>query len=311
MTDRVLPPAIPGAPLQPPARGESPLVRRIDERSAVAALVLRAWFRFSLARATLLAAGTAYFVFLSLFALIALGFGLAAWLGADLIAEALTEALENTFPGLLGRDEIDPEAVRSFGTLGSLVAVPVLLYSGSAAVNAASAALHLIYGAPKDPRPYVVVRLRAVGWLLVLAPLILVAFAPSVVVSAFGDPVVALLRLPERLGHWLLTGVSVMTALAGSLLVLWVVLGELGGIRPPTRPRLAGAALGAGLIQLLILVMSLIVGWAMDRPQFGAFAAPIAVLLVLYLLCLVTFASAALTGALAAHDDTGGAVADG
>ena len=43
----------------------------------------------SVARATLLAAGTTYYVFLALLSLVALGYGVTALVGADQIAEAV------------------------------------------------------------------------------------------------------------------------------------------------------------------------------------------------------------------------------
>jgi uncharacterized BrkB/YihY/UPF0761 family membrane protein len=59
---------------------------------------------------------------------------------------------------------------------------------------------------------------------------------------------------------------------------------------------------GAIGIEILKSVMSSIVSWSVSKPQYGAFAVPITVLLVLYLLTLVTYVAASLTAGVAETD---------
>ena len=45
----------------------------------------------------------------------------------------------------------------------------------------------------------------------------------------------------------------------------------------------------------------MIVAWSLEKPQYGAFAAPLAVLFVLSLMSTVLYAAAALAGAISDH----------
>ena len=77
------------------------------------------------------------------------------------------------------------------------------------------------------------------------------------------------------------------------------MLGRLGGIRPARRPRLVGAAVGAVVIEVLKQAMALLVGVAVDKPQYGALAAPIGIMFVLYLQSTALYGVASLTAGLA------------
>lgn len=87
-----------------------------------------------------------------------------------------------------------------------------------------------------------------------------------------------------------------------NFVVMHLMLGKLGGIRPPRPPLLAGAAVGAVAIEVLKQVMALLVGFVTEGPQFGALAAPMGVRFVLYLQSSALYAVASLTAALAESD---------
>ena len=80
------------------------------------------------------------------------------------------------------------------------------------------------------------------------------------------------------------------------VLILWILLGRLGGIRPHRRPRLIASLIGAVAVGAIKQLLEVIVAWCLDKPQYGAFAAPLAILFVLSLLTTVLYASAALAG---------------
>ena len=80
------------------------------------------------------------------------------------------------------------------------------------------------------------------------------------------------------------------------VLILWILLGRLGGIRPLRRPRLIASLVGAVAVGAIKLLLEAIVAWCLDKPRYGAFAAPLAVLFVLSLLATVLYGSAALAG---------------
>ena len=76
------PAPIPGEPIDPPQKAIAETLQKVDDKGAVAAVAFRTFLRFSHAKVTLLAAGTTYHLFLSVFAILVFAFGLAALIGA-------------------------------------------------------------------------------------------------------------------------------------------------------------------------------------------------------------------------------------
>ena len=300
------PPPIPGQPLDPPPKSTPKKVREFDAREdAVGTGVgvgYRAFNRFGHAKATLLAAGTTYYMFLAMFSIIAFGYGVAATIGAEEISSYLTEAIGNAFPGLLGENGIDPETLRSAGQAVGVIGLLGLLYGGSGSANAAFKSVHLIYGAPKDSRNFVLARLRGIAWLAVIGPLILLSFVASSFTADLSDVVFEALGIEWRGNGFLLSVASLVLALAVNYLVIYLVLGNFGGIRPPTRARQIGALVGAVVIEILKTLMTLLISFTVDKPQYGALAAPIGILFVLFLLSVALYASAALAAGVAERD---------
>lgn len=308
MSTTAAPPPIPGEHIDPPLKSPAAALRKVEERSEVAGVGFRLFMRFTFARAALLSAGTAYYLFLSLFAIITLVFGVTARFGAERVTAAVTNALDTAFPGLTGDGGLDPAVLAQVGASMSIVGLLVLLYSGSGAMVAASDSIHQIYGAPKDGRNYVLLRLRLLGWLLLLAPLALISFAASLLVGTLTEPILDFLGSTSPSAQVLL---HLGTGVAGLLLdfvILYLMLGHLGGIRPARRARLIGAGCGAVAIELLKLLTATIVSWSISKPQYGAFAVPITILLILYLLTVATYLAAALTAAVAETTDGPAAV---
>lgn len=262
----------------------------------------RAFTRFSHSKATLLAAGTTYYMFLAMFSIIAFGYGVAAVLGADEISVYLTEAIEEAFPGLLGSEGIDPAQLRSVGQATGIVGLLGLLYGGGGAVNAARQSVHSIYGAPKDPRNFVLARVRGLVLLAVVGPLILISFVASTFTANLSQQVFDLVGIDWTGPDALLSIASLALALLLNFAIVYVLIGVLGGIRPPRHARLIGAAVGAVVIEALKTVMTLLIGFTIDRPQYGALAAPVGILFVLFLLSVALYAAAALTAGIADKD---------
>ncbi len=294
------PPPIPGKPIDPPPKELSNVVGTIDERSRVAGIAYRASNRFSFANASLLAAGTTYYLFITMFALLAFGYGAAAALGSDQLIASLSDALEQALPGLVGTGGIDPDQLRAIGQGTSLAGLLVLLYSGSGAMVAASNSLHLIYGAPPDPRSFVAARVRLLGWLLIIAPLILLSFAIPNVIASVARSVDGFASTGIPTAVWTVGGIVVTLII--DFAVVYLLLGVLGGIRPEHRARIAGATVGAIGISVLKSLLAVIISWSIAKPEYGAFAAPIAVLLILYLLTITLYASASITAGVADRD---------
>jgi membrane protein len=302
-TPTATPPAIPGEPIDPPAKATPKKIRELADRpGAVGAVVgvgYRTMLRFTIAKVPLLAAGTTYYLFFSIFALLAFGYGLAATLGNEQLSAYLTEAVGEAFPGLLGDDSLDPDTLRAAGQTASALGLIGLLYGGVGGVSAVNQSIHLVFGAPKDSRNFVVSKARLLAWLLPLAVLVLLSFVASTVTSTFASTVF------EMIGFtW--TGPSVLLRLATTVVTLglnfalvYLLLSHFGGIRPPCRARVFGAAFGAVAIEILKGAMTLILSFALNKPQYGALTAPIGILLVLYLQSMAVYVSASLTAGFA------------
>ena len=294
---------IPGDLVDPPANELPKRVRLLQSRAgsvgAGVTIGMRTRTRFTQSRATLLAAGTTYYLFLALFSVLTLAYGLTAALGAERLSGYITEAMSEAFPGLLGGSGIDPDQLRSIAQATSIVSAVGLLYGATGAVLAASRSLHAVYGAPENTRNFVWVRLWALGWFLVLAPLVLLSFVSASLTANLSGRLLDALGLNSGGPTRLLGAVAFVLTMALNFLVMHLMLGRLGGIRPPRAARLAGAAVGAVAIEVLKQVMALLVSFVIDKPQYGALAAPIGIMFVLYLQSSTLYAVASLTAALA------------
>ncbi|MDP4013059.1 MAG: YihY/virulence factor BrkB family protein [Candidatus Nanopelagicales bacterium] len=301
MSVTTLPP-IPGESIDPPPKSVVRTLSVVEDRSRTAGVVYRGLLRYSLSGASLLAAGTAYYLFLAVFALTALAFGLTALIGSDQAAKFIEEALRQEFPGVLGVGGIDAEQLRKVGQTTSILGLVALAYASGGAMVAVSASLHQIYGAAKDGRNMVLARVRLVGWSLLIAPLIAISLVLSVAIMSFAQPVMNAIGFDGAVSRGAVVAFTALVSVALDGIVVYVILGTMGGIRPDRQPRLIGAAVGGAGIAVLQYVMDGVVAYSVSKPQYGAFAAPVAVLLVLYLQSVILYGSAALTAGIAEKD---------
>jgi membrane protein len=300
------PPPVPGEVIDPPPKEVPEAVEKLDAKDGAAATVAgvgyRAMTRFSFSTAGLLAAGTTYYLFLAMFSVLAFAYGIVAIVGADSLADWLTDSLSEQFPGLVGDSGIDPDRLEAVGRATSIVGLVALVWAGGGAMSAANDSLHQIFGAPPDPRSFVRLKGRLLGWMLLLLPVVGLSYAASAVVASSAGPVLDRMGLESTAGR---VGLAVLTLVGSYVLdfvVLFLLLSHFGGIRPERRARLVGAAVGAVVIQVLKLAMGLLVGLSTDKPQYGALALPIGILLVLYLQTIAAYGSAALTAGIAERD---------
>jgi uncharacterized BrkB/YihY/UPF0761 family membrane protein len=281
--------------VDPPPRDVPPYAERLDRTSA-GGVAYRALDRYVYAHGGLLSSGTAYYLFLSLFSLLAVAYGVIAFLGADRLADVLTDALDEALPGLVGHEGIDPDRLRSTGTTAGVVGLAFLLYSGLGAVGGASSSMHLIFGAPPDPRSFVKAKGRHLLVLLGVAPLVVLSFASASPTSSLIGPALEAIGWDSTVVRAALIGIGLCVGLVVDVTILWVLLGRLGGIRPHRRPRLIASLTGALAVGAIKQLLEVIVAWCVAKPQYGVFAAPLAILFVLSLLTTVLYAAAALAG---------------
>jgi membrane protein len=306
MSVSTAPPPVSGTAIDPPPKPTPDKVKDLDAREGAVGtgvgVGFRAVARFSHAKASLLAAGTTYYLFLAMFSIIAFAYGLTTALGAEQVAAYVTEAVSEAFPGLLGDEAIDPAQLRAVGQATSIIGAIGLLYGGTGAVVAAVSSLHAIYGAPKDPRNIVIARARALGWLLLLGTLILLSFVATTFTADLSARVFDALGIDWQGPSTLLIVGSTVLTLGVNFAIVYLLIANLGGIRPPRHALVLAAACGAVVIEILKNLMTVLVGFTIDKPQYGAFAAPIGVLLVLFLQTLALYGSAALAAGIADKD---------
>jgi membrane protein len=286
------PPPINGEPNDPPQREVPDYAEKLD-KYPVTGVGYRAMKRYTHANVGLLAAGSAYYLFLSLLSLLAFAYGIITLFGADQIAQWLTDTLEEALPGLIGDEGIDPSQLRATGAAAGIVGLVLMLYSSVKSVNGASKSMHLIYGAPPDPRKFVIGKLRAAGILLMVAPLVLLSFASASLASGILDGLLEAIGVEGQLARISLTAAGLALGFLLDTLIIWLLLGLLGGIKPNPRPRLIASLLGALAAGIIKQLLSAIIAWSLDKPEYGALAIPLALLFVFSLLSTVLYSSAA------------------
>jgi len=301
MASAAAPPPIVGTPIDPPPTEVPGFAEKLD-RTVVGGIGYRALRRYSHANVALLTSGTAYYLFLSLLSLLALTYGVIAILGADQLAEKLTDILADTLPTLVGENGIDPQELRSTGRTAGVVGLVLLLYSTLSAVRGASSSMHVIFGAPPDPRTFVKAKARHLLLLLLVTPLLAVSFASASLTSSLIQPLLDAIGWDSAPVRAALVGAGLLVGFAIDTLIMWILLGTLGGIRPVRRPRLISSLIGAVAVGLIKQLMQVIVAWSLDKPQYGAFALPLAVLFVLSLLTSVLYVCAAIAGGISDRD---------
>jgi membrane protein len=295
------PPPISGAPIDPPQREVPDYAEKLDKH-AITGVAYRAMKRYTHANVGLLAAGSAYYLFLSLLSLLAFAYGIITAVGADQIAEWLTETLEEALPGLIGDEGIDPDQLRATGATAGIIGLVIMLYSSVKSVTGASKSMHLIYGAPPDPRNFVIGKLRAAGILLAVAPLVLLSFASASLTSGVLDSLLDAIGLNDDLARLSLTAAGLIVGFLLDTLIIWLLLGLLGGIRPNPRPRIVASLIGAVAAMIIKQLLSAIISWSLDKPEYGALAIPLALLFVFSLLSMVLYSAAALVAGISDRD---------
>jgi uncharacterized BrkB/YihY/UPF0761 family membrane protein len=113
--------------------------------------------------------------------------------------------------------------------------------------------------------------------------------------SGFGQEVLEELGIDSPPTQALVLATALILTLALDVGIMWLVLTKLGGIRPARRATMVGAAVGAVAIGLLKVVLSTVVSWSLDKPEYGAFALPVAILVVLWFQSMALYGAASLT----------------
>ncbi len=287
-----------GTPLDP-LDEDPPLVARVVRRSDPAAWVWRWWERFRDGRGTLSAKGIAFYSFFGVLSGLAMAFTIAIRLPQ--YEQVLIDVLNEALPGLVGPEGLDPAALRSVGTTVGTVGAVVLVYSALSIVRAVDDGVRLVFGVQYDPRRFVVKSLRALGYLLVLTPLVGLSYVASSATAGLFTPILEGLGVTGSVAAVLVVAAGLSAGIGLNAVVIVVVLSRLGGIRPH-RWRWRAALLGGAALEVIKLGATYAVSFTVSNPRYLSFGAPVAMLLLFYAMAVVTLAAAAFA-ATANEDD--------
>jgi membrane protein len=250
---------------------ERVLIARVQQ-----SLPVRAWERYADARGSLLAAGIAYFGFLSLFPAVALavvvfGFFLA---GQPELLAAVAESLNQMLPGLVKTPENPnglitlsaPETVTL--SITGIVALVALVWGGLGWISAMRGGVRIVFGAPRLPGRFVFDKLRDLAVFILLGVCIVVSATLTVLVGGFAN------WMSEQLGWgdgpWTVTGVSLFVSLLVNTAVMLLLMRGLSGLPVAVRDIRSGVLLGGLGLTVLEVFGSTLIRIATRSPLFGS-----------------------------------------
>ncbi|HWI29885.1 MAG TPA: YihY/virulence factor BrkB family protein [Microbacterium sp.] len=304
--------ASPVSPESPPAapawreRFEEPVERATElTRRTLAWFPVRVWRHFLAHNGFLLAAGVSYQALFAIFAAIYLAFAIAgiAVGSSDALTQNLIDVINAYIPGLIADGgAITPKQIESitatsaslFGFTGS-VALVALIWTAIGWVTYSRYAVRDIFGLPKEPRPYVLMKARDLLAAVIFGLALLLGAALGGLSTWALDSFFALLGLEvdsfwyESVGR--ITALLVAFAVdAGALAALFRFL---SGTSLRWRLIWPGSLLGGAAI----VVVQIGAGWLFARgpsnPLLATFAVFIGLLLWFRLVGIITLVAAA------------------
>ncbi len=257
-----------------------------------------AWKRYGDAKGGLLAAGVAYYGFLSIFPVLALAYavfgvvlrGHPEWLGG--IRTSIDQALPGFVQDESGRGLI-ALGLPHGGTLATVgvIGAAGLLWSGLGWLDALRDGIRAVFGAQGSLGNVAVQKLRDLAVLVVLGIGVLV----SAVVSGFAGG--AALWIAGHVGlsgqGWVVTLVGIVVQALLNTGVVALMLRVLAGVDLPWPPLRTGALAGGIALTLLQLFGTKLISGTMSNPVFGSIGLVVGLLVFLDLMSMAILLSAA------------------
>lgn len=248
--------------------------------------VVRAFLRYSERRGPMLADSVTYRTLFSVFAGVLLGFSIAAlWLAGNPEAwRALTEAVDNAIPGLVGENGIiktDTISAPAGLTIAGAISAIGLVGAAIGAIGSMRTAMRLVADRLFDDVPGYWVMLRNLALAIGVGLALVISAAVTVLGTAGLDLVAQSLGASER--HTLLSlgtrAVAIVVTFALDAVVIAVLFRVLSGVKASRRALWTGALLGAIGLTVLQQLSGLFIGGAASNPLLASFASLIALLL--------------------------------
>lgn len=261
MTDQPVPPQRGAAP-----RPSSPLQLELPDWKATLRRTLQ---EFKQDRASMIAAGMAYYWFLAIFPALMAAVGIFGLVNAGPDAKSsLTKAVRSTLPGdaaevLSGALDRAPSGGASI--VAVVVGLALALWSASAGMVAMQSGLNVAYDIPED-RPFV--KKRTVALALIAVSAVLGGVATVLVV--FGQPLGDTIRDDVPFGGaFILVWTVLRWALAiGAVIVLFASFYYLG----PNRPHPRWTWLSPGGLVGVVVWLAASLGFSLYVSSFGSYA---------------------------------------
>jgi membrane protein len=250
--------------------------------------------RFNHFRGTRLAGTVTFYGFLSVFPLLVLGFSVALRVvGTDGVAQ-LEGFVEQYVPGIA--DELRLQEVRSSAASLQVVGVITLLVTGLGWVDATRASVRSMWGLPDRDGNLLVRKLVDLVALAGLGALVALSLIASTWVSGQGERLLRWMNQDSSTAGLLVSNLlaQALALITASLLVGYILSG-LPRILMQWRVLLPAALVGGLALEILKrLLIGYISGFA-GNSTYGAFGAPVALLVWIYVVARLLMVIAAWT----------------
>ncbi|MFV0426030.1 MAG: YihY/virulence factor BrkB family protein [Beutenbergiaceae bacterium] len=256
----------------------------------------RALGRYGSAHGALLTKGVAYSALFSIFAGLVVAFSIfMALLGSNTeLREAVLQAADAALPGVIDTGSggmLAPESLQ-FDPSGSIIAAVVgfvlLLNTALAVMSSLRIGIGAMFGVIIKAQNALFARVRALAGFLVLAVAVVLTSALGVAVGTAGTAIADALGLAgNSVAQFLTRGLGVLLAAAVDAGVVVFLIRGLGGVRPPRRDLLTGAAVMAVAAGVIRFLGTMLVGSFADNPVLAGATALVTLLVWVNLVVMV------------------------
>jgi membrane protein len=247
--------------------------------------LLRTQEHYSNVKAGQQAGAVTYFGFLSFFPILALAFaavGLISGFYPD-ARDALIDAINEVFPGMIGDDEgqISLDTIESAAGAAVGLGLLGLLYAGLGWLSSLRDALLVVFELPSFEHPsFVFGKLRDLVTLVTVGVVLLLSVGVSGLVGRLSEQILDVFELGPAL-QWLMWVLAILIGLAASTILFLALFRLLANPHTPKRSLLHGAVLGAIGFEVLKQLSGLLLAATKGQPAFQAFG--IALILVVWI----------------------------
>ena len=253
-----------------------------QRRPAVRHTVLT-WSRMQQTNANQYAAAITYFSFLALFPLLLLAVAVTGFVlhAHPAVQRDLFDAITRNVPGDFGktlRTSIT-SAINARTGVG-IVGLAGFLLTGLGWIGNLRAAIEAGWQRSTVKQSFVRAKLLNLAVLAGLGLGLVLSLGLTVVGTALTDQLVRWLSLDGVTGvHWLLTGVGLLLAVAGDMVIFWWLLVRLPGVQVSRRVSVQGTVLAAVGFEALKVLGTYTIAHTANSPTAGPFAGLLAVLI--------------------------------